>query len=236
MDTILEKYIDDLRAQVGQMAGLVEEAVQLATKALAAKDSELIGQVQVLEDQINGYHKKIDRLAFKLLARQSPVASDLRMILAIGRMNVDLERMGDLARSIAFCVQDYLRWQPVLLANEVPKMSDLVRSMVRKSVDAFSQKNVALAEEVLELDDTVDDYRDQLSQQLRSHIKDLPVATDSCLELFKIVRNLERLGDHATNIAEEVIFSLTGKDIRHANFNNLVEGNDGISSVQHPDR
>lgn len=227
MDTLLEKFLDELRAKVSQMAGYVEEAIQISTKALAAKDVNSLETVFAIEKKINEYHKNIDRTVFKLLARQSPVASDLRMILAIGKINVDLERMGDLARTIAFCVRDYLKSTPVLVAKEVPKMADLVRSMVRKSLEAFTNRSEEMAREVLALDDAVDRYRDTLLKQLREQIKSVPQTVDASLELLTVVRNLERLGDHATNIAEEVIFSLTGKDIRHTKFEPQGEENNG---------
>ncbi len=223
MESLLGQYLLDLKAKVAQMAGLVEENIFIATKALAKKDVSLLERVFENEEKINEFHKDIDRTCFKLLARQSPVASDLRHILVSTRMAVDLERMGDLACSISYCVRDYFDQQPILLAGEIPMMSDLVRLMVRKGIDAFSKGDIQLAREVINMDDNVDEFRDNFSEM----IKDFMIAQSSqvhpSLDLYTIVRNLERLGDHATNIAEEVIFLITGKDIRHMNGDVLGE-------------
>jgi phosphate transport system protein len=214
MDTLLQQYLNNLKSSVYQMAGRVEESILLATKALAKKDISDLDQVFALEEQINHFQMQIDRDCFKLLARQAPVASDLRLIIVITKMSIDLERMGDLACTISHCLRDYFKQPPLLIASELPKMSDLVRNMVRKGIDAFIQGNEALAYEVLSIDDSVDKYRDQFTEQVRQALRN-GGNVDSGLELFTIIRNLERLGDHATNIAEEVIFLIKGEDIRH---------------------
>lgn len=215
MDTLLQQYLNQLKSSVNEMAGLVEETIVISTKALAKKDSQSLQRVFELERQINEFHKKIDRDCFKLLARQSPVASDLRLLIVCTKMNVDLERMGDLACSISYCIEDYLKESPVAIANELPKMADLVRLMVRKGLDAFLQNDEPSAREVLQMDDRVDKYRDQLSQEIRNSLRQSNQNLDAFLELFTIVRNLERIGDHATNIAEEAIFLISGEDVRH---------------------
>lgn len=215
MDTLLQQYLTNLKTSVHQMAGMVEETIVISTKALAKKDPESLNRVFELEEQINDIQKKIDRDCFKLLARQSPVASDLRLILVSTKMSVDLERMGDLACSISYCIKDYFDGQPVTTANEVPKMSDLVRLMVRKGLDAFMQNDEQMAREVLAMDESVDEYRDSLSQEIRTNLKQSNHNLDANLEIFTIIRNLERIGDHATNIAEDVIFLHSGEDIRH---------------------
>ncbi len=218
MDTLLQQYLNDLKSSVNEMAGLVEETIVISTKALARKEAGSLKRVFELEEQINGFHKKIDRDCFKLLARQSPVASDLRLLIVSTKMSVDLERMGDLACSISHCIADYLKDQPVPLANEIPKMADLVRLMVRKGLDSFLQNDEAGAYEVLKMDDRVDDYRDELSGKIRESLRQSNHNLDAQLELYTIVRNLERIGDHATNIAEEAIFLISGEDVRHQKF------------------
>ncbi len=218
MDTLLQQYLNQVKSSVNEMAGLVEETIVISTKALARKDGGEIKRVFELEEQINSFHKKIDRDCFKLLARQSPVASDLRLLIVCTKMSVDLERMGDLACSISHCITDYLKEQPVPLANEIPKMADLVRLMVRKGLDSFLQNDEAGAFEVLKMDDTVDEYRDDLSKKIRESLKQSNHNLDAQLELYTIVRNLERIGDHATNIAEEAIFLISGEDVRHQKF------------------
>ena len=227
MDSLLQQFLNNLRSSVSQMAGLVESSVYQATKSLAKKDVTLVENVFVNERKINQFHKDIDRMCFKLLARQSPVASDLRLILVSSRINVDLERMGDLACNICYCVRDYFEGQPLLVAGEIPKMSDLVRSMIKKSVNAFVNTDLELAREVLRLDDAVDQYRDMLNARVKEMIKENPENINSSLELMNIVRYFERLGDHSTNIAEEVIFLSTGEDIRHQSGDVGEENHDG---------
>ena len=217
MDTLLQQYLNQLKSSVNEMAGLVEESIAISTKALARKDSAALPRVFELEEKINDFHMKIDRDCFKLLARQSPVASDLRLLIVCTKMSMDLERMGDLACSISHCVSDYLKSQPVPIANEIPKMADLVRLMVRQGLNAFLQNDEAVAFEVLKMDDTVDQYRDDLRSQIRETLRQSNLNVDANLELYTIVRNLERIGDHATNIAEEAIFLISGQDVRHEN-------------------
>lgn len=217
MDTLLEQFLNELKSTVSQMAGCVEESIIITTKALAKKEPDKLEQVFLLEEKINEFNKKIDRDCFKLLARQSPVAKDLRMIIVSTKISMDLERMGDLACTISNCVARYLKEQPITIAGEVPKMSDLVRKMVRQVLDSFMLGDESLAREVLEFDQTVDHYRDSLSQEIRNLLKVSNHSLDAHLELFTIIRNLERIGDHATNIAEEVIFLISGEDIRHQN-------------------
>ena len=227
MDTLLQQFLNDLRSRVSKMAGHVEVSILQATKALAKNDLDLLESVFLNEKKINQFHKDIDRSCFKLLARQSPVASDLRLILVSSRINVDLERMGDLACNISYCIKDYFKGQPLLLAGEIPKMSDLVRSMVKKAINAFVQTDASLAREVLQLDDAVDQYRDELNAKVKEMIVQSPENINASLELMNIVRYLERLGDHSTNIAEEVIFLSTGEDIRHQENMNGEKNYDG---------
>jgi len=214
MDNLLQQYINDLKSSINQMAGLVEESLAIAIKAISEKDKENLDRVFDLESQINDYHKEIDHGCFRFLARQSPVAGDLRLIIVIIKMGVDLERMGDMTFSIALCLKNYFKTQPVTLANEVPKMSNLVRTMVSKGIEAFMQNNGDRAREVLAMEDQVNQYRDLLSDNLYTDMKQSSHHLESNLEIFSIVRSLERIGDHAANIAEEVIFLISGEDIR----------------------
>jgi len=229
MDTILQKYLEDLKAKVGQMGGLVEDSLKLALKSLASKDKALLSTILENEDRINQAHKEIDYAVFKLLARQAPVASDLRLILSISKINMDLERMGDLTRNIAYCIGEYLEAAPVLLASEISKMADLVGNMVAQTMQAFLDSDHGLAQEVLKIDDSVDTFRDSLLEQLTETMKLQVPLIDSCLGLRRVIRNLERIGDHATNISEDVIFILTGKDVRHEHGSDKKEGPSWVS-------
>ncbi len=214
MDNLLQQYLNDLKSSVNQMAGLVEESLAIAIKAISEKSEGNLDRVFDLESQINDYHKKIDHGCFRFLARQSPVAGDLRLIIVIIKMGVDLERMGDMACSITHHLKNYFKAQPVTLADEVPKMSDLVRMMVSKGIEAFMQNDGTLAREVLTMEEQVNQYRDFLNNNLYAAMKQNSHHLESNLEIFSIVRSLERIGDHAANVAEEVIFLISGEDIR----------------------
>lgn len=217
MDNLLQHYLNDLKSSVNQMAGLVEESIAIAIKAISEKDGEDLHRVFDLESRINDYHKKIDHGCFRFLARQSPVAGDLRLIIVIIKMGVDLERMGNMAFSITHCLKKYFKIHPVSVVNEVSKMSDLVRMMVSKGLEAFMKNDSHLAHEVLSMEDQVNEYRDFLNKNLYMSMKENPNHLESNLEIFSIVRSLERIGDHAANIAEKVVFLVSGEDIRGEN-------------------
>ena len=150
------------------------------------------------------------------LAKQGPVARDLRLIISIIKINSDLERMGDQSVNIAYTGKDYLTRQPIDQSlPDIEKMSSLARKMVKGSLDAFVREDEKLAQEILLMDDEVDSLKSKVFKDLLAYIKSNPQNADAALDIILIARNLERLGDHATNIAEDVIFVSTGKDVRH---------------------
>jgi phosphate transport system protein len=212
-----------LKDQILAMGGYVERAIEEATQALIRREPERFAKVMECEAKINQAHIDIDEQCFSLLARQAPLAQDLRLILALLKINTDLERMGDQAVNISHNAQRYLQEPPVQFLLEITKMAFEVRSMVRDSLDALVQQNGNLAQEVLKKDDAVDELKDQMFQDLVGLMKKDPSTIDAALDLLLIARNLERLGDHATNIAEDVIFVTTGKDIRHKPRPNMKE-------------
>lgn len=211
----IEKDIHELRALVLTMAGYVEESVDLSMKALVLRDQSLLPQIFVLEEKINQLHLKIDGVCFRILACQSPVASYLRFVFATIKINVDLERMGDLVRNNSYAIEKYLQTSPNLIVQRIREMATTVRQMIRDGFDAFMESDLSRSQRVLQLDDSVDRLRNELSEELQEHLQ-LPVGDfQSTLALLSVIRNLERLADHATNIAEEIIFFLTGSDVRH---------------------
>ena len=218
MDRLLEPYLSQVKSSVSEMAGLVEESLVLSTKSLAKREAKALDRVFELEEKINEFHRKIHRDCFKILARQSPVASDLRLLIASLKLSVNLERMGGLACSMSHSISNYLNGQvPLPTANEIPKMADVVRFMLRKGLNAFLQNDESQALEVLSTDEVVDDYRDRLSQEIRQSLQRSNHNSEMQLELFTIIHNMERIGDHASNIAEEAIFLSSGEDVRHQN-------------------
>lgn len=211
----IDKDIHELRSLVLTMAGYIEESVDFSVRSLIVRDSSLLKDVDRIENEVNALHKKIDYVCFRLLACQSPVATDLRLILAIIKMNVDLERMGDLVCNNSFAIQEYLSGAPNILVSDIKNMATTVTRMIRVGFDAFMDNDLEKANSLLKLDDAVDEFRNRISKLLIASLSEPMVDRVSSLALLNVVRNLERLADHVTNIAEEVIFYLTGSDIRH---------------------
>lgn len=207
--------LKNLKEQILAMGGHVELAVEAATQALIQRKPELLKQVYELEDKINLEHKQVDEACVQLLARQSPLAADLRLVVAVLKISTDLERMGDQAVNISHNTREYLEGPAVKDLIDLPRMAADVRSMVRESLDAFVKQDRELAQKVLFKDDAVDEMKNKIFKDLIELMKKNSAVIEQSLDLILIARNLERLGDHATNIAEDVIFAVTGDDVRH---------------------
>jgi phosphate transport system protein len=220
MQRQIDHELNKLRSVILSMGQAVESAVEEATEGLIERDPERLKKVREYEDRINGYHLEVDELCLKLIAQQSPLAADLRMILAILKINSDLERMGDQAMNISLNVRDYLGKDPLPEAATIASMAHTVRKMVRDAMDAFVKGDVTLSEQVLLQDDVVDEAKRSSFRRLIEVMKQDSRQVEGAVDLMLVSRNLERLGDHATNIAEDVIFASTGKDIRHGGFHN----------------
>ena len=218
MQRQIDKELSDLRELMFAMGTAVEKAVDESTGGLIERKSERLDLVRAFENEINSYHLEVDEKCLKLIASQGPLAADLRMILAILKMNSDLERMGDQAMNISYLVREYLAKKKLPQETRIGHMSELVKKMLRDSMEAFMKNDVKLAEAVLLQDDEVDDGKNVTFKELVALMKVDPDSVDAAVDLMLISRNLERLGDHATNIAEDVIFASTGKDIRHGGF------------------
>lgn len=215
MQRQFETELKNLKEQILAMGGHVEEAVEVATQALLQRKPEALKKVHELESKINREHIEVDESCLQLLARQSPLAADLRLVIAVLKISTDLERMGDQAVNIAYNAKDYMQGEPIKDLVDIPRMATEVRAMVRDALDAFVRQDNDLARKVLEKDDVVDALKDKVFQDLIGFMTKNPDKVGQALDLILIARNMERLGDHATNIAEDVIFASTGKDIRH---------------------
>ena len=158
---------------------------------------------------------QVDEACLNLLARQSPLAADLRLVVAIIKINTDLERMGDQAVNISHNGRRYLMEPPLKPLIDIPRMAEEVRFMVRAALDAFVTQNLKLAHDVLDRDDSVDTLKNTIFKELLGYMSTDSRSIERALDLILIARNLERIGDHATNIAEDVIFACTGEDVRH---------------------
>jgi phosphate transport system protein len=210
-----QQSLEDLKERLLIMAGLVEQAIQRATESYTARDSELCDLVLLSEPAINRMEREIDQAAVDLLAMEQPMAVDLRFIISVIRINSDLERVGDQAVSIASRVQEMGAFGHVDIPVDIPKLASLAAAMVRKALQAFIEGDAELAESVLLLDDQVDDRNREAFRALSVLIAQRPEMTPQALNALIIARNLERVGDHATNIAEDVIFWVKGSDVRH---------------------
>src|SRR5579872_146482 len=197
------------------MSSLVESAIYRSITAVVQKDEALAKDVLSNEARINQIEIEVDEFAVSLLALQQPMAQDLRFLVASIKINNDLERMGDLAVNIANRALSLLNEPVVKPMIDIPHIAALVQSMVRKSLDSFVTRDADLARSVLASDDAVDDLRTASYHELVSFMEQDPENIKAALDLLAITRNLERLADHSTNIAEDVLFLVKGIDVRH---------------------
>jgi len=207
--------LDSLKQRLLTMGGLSEERVRESVRGLMDRDGSALDAVLAGDQPINDLHIELDDRCFKLLALHQPMAADLRVIVAAVKINTDLERVGDLAINIAEAGKRYLRHAPVKPLIDIPRMGELAQSMLRDALDAFVRRDTALAEAVLAADDTLDALKTQIFRELLTYMLENPATIEPALDLILISRHLERIGDHATNVAEDVIFILSAKDVRH---------------------
>ena len=198
-----------LNRELIEMGALCEEVIALASKALTEGDPALAARVAPLDTEIDQKERTIESLCLKLLLQQQPVARDLRQISAALKMITDMERIGDQAEDIAEIVA-FLKGRQAENDGLLKKMAEAVIQMVTESVDAYVKCDIILAKKVLAADDTVDDYFAQVKQSLIGKIAKNPDDGEYALDLLMIAKYFERIGDHATNIAEWVIYSVTG--------------------------
>jgi phosphate transport system protein len=215
MRTRFQQGLDELREKLLRMGGLAEQAVDRACQAYVDRDLKRCNMVLENESLINVAEREIDELAFDLLALQQPMAVDLRFILAVTKINSDLERVGDQAVNIAERVMDMVELPPAELPVDIPRMAAAVSAMVRRALESFIEGKAELAQAVLEMDNVVDRMRDEAFITLVRTMNDKPAVTRQALDALLVARNLERVADHATNIAEDVIFWVRGADVRH---------------------
>jgi len=207
--------LDELKEQLLVMAGLAEQAIQRSIEGYCGRDTAMSDLVILSEPAINRLEREIDQMAQDLLATEQPMATDLRFILAVLRINVDLERVGDQAANIARRAQEMMCLPETELPVDIPRLASLAAAMVRRALQSFIEGDAHLAQSVLLLDDQVDAMNSAAFKSLSALIEHNPDVTAQALSALIICKNLERIGDHATNIAEDVIFWVMGADVRH---------------------
>jgi phosphate transport system protein len=215
MRSRFQQGLDELKEKLLRMGGLAEQAIDRANEAYRTRDPKFCQMVMTGEHAINEAEREIDELALDLLAMQQPMAVDLRFILAVLKINADLERVGDQAVNIAQRVLDLLSEPEIELPVDIPRMADSVSTMVQRALESFLDGKAEVAEAVLQMDGIVDRMKDEAFIVLVQRMHDDPAVTRAGLNVLLISRNLERIADHATNIAEDVIFWVRGADVRH---------------------
>src|SRR5712691_2970406 len=215
MRTRFQQEMEELREKLLRMGGLAELAIDRACQAYSERDLSRCQMVLENESLINVAEREIDERAFDILATQQPAAVDLRFILAVTKINSDLERVGDQAVNIAERVMDMIELPAADLPVDIPRMAAAVGAMVRRALESFVEAKAELAQAVLEMDNVVDRMRDEAFIMLVKAMNERPEVTRQALDALLVARNLERVADHATNIAEDVIFWVRGADVRH---------------------
>jgi len=224
MERHFERDLQTLRERLLVMGGLAETMISKSIKALVEREEALIEAVLAHEEEMDLLCIEIDDRCFTLLALRQPMASDLRFIVAGIKINGDLERIGDQAVNIALRTRSLIVQPPVKPLIDIPRMAHLSGEMVRKSLDAFVRRDPDLARGVIEADDEVDNLKDQVFRELLTYMMADPTTIPRAFDLILISRNLERIADHATNIAEDVIYIVRGEDVRERGDKELRKG------------
>ena len=210
-----EDQLNELKGRLVTMGTAAESMIERAVKALLERDSARLPQVFQTEQQVNELHIEVDERVINLIALHHPVATDLRMAVMCSKIAGELERIGDQAVNICQNTTELLRYPPLKPLIDIPLMAEIARRMLRESLDAFVRQDAVLAQKVLNTDDEVDAFKNQIFRELLTYMMSDPGTIPRALALILISRNLERVGDHATNVAEEVIYSAQGRDVRH---------------------
>jgi phosphate transport system protein len=210
-----DKQLDELKKKLIHMAALAETMIDQTIRELVTRDESVAEKVPRYEDELNRLQIEIDDEALRLLATQQPVANDLRFIMTATKINSELERIGDLAINITENVRILAHQPPLKPLIDIPRMAELARQMVRESLDAFVADDADAAQKVILTDDQVDALKDQVLRELLTYMMSDPKSIERALALILISRHLERIADHATNIAEGVIYMIQGRDVRH---------------------
>lgn len=217
MERHFDKELDDLRKKLSDMASIVENMIDTAVNALIGRKTEILEDVFKSETEVNKKHIEVDEYCLKLIALHQPIAADLRLITSAMKINSELERIGDQAVNISQNTGNLIRQPFHIQLTLIPQMTELAKSMVKDSINAFIAKDPDLAGDVLMRDARVDALKQDVFKKTLKNIIDNPAQTEYFLDLILISRNLEKIADHTTNIAEDVIFMIQGKDIRHHN-------------------
>jgi phosphate transport system protein len=215
MERHFDRELEALKQALLRMAGLAEQSVGHALRALTARDDELARSSDAADDELDRLQIEIDDRSIKLLALRQPTARDLRFITMAMKISTDLERIGDLAVNISQCALELNREPLLKPLIDIPRMADLAMGMIRDALDAFVYAKPEVARAVIQRDEKVDQLNRQLQRELTSFMIEDPHTITRALNLTRVAQNLERIGDHATNIAEDIVYMCEARDIRH---------------------
>ena len=204
-----------LRELVLRMGGLVEQMTRRVVRALVERNIDLLPEVRSMETQVNLLHLEIDEACLELIALRQPAAADLRFIAAAMKIIVDMERIGDQGINICERTESLLAVPTLKPLIDIPRMADIAQEMLKASLDAFVTGDDELAYATILKDDEVDQLKEQVFRELLTFMMSDPTTIPRAMDLILVSRHLERIGDHATNICEDVIFMVKGKDVRH---------------------
>jgi phosphate transport system protein len=212
---LIDDDLETLKQRITVMGGLAEQRVSESVDALVRGDRAQLRSVIEGDKALNDLQMEIDGQCFRLLALQHPVAVDLRFVVAATKLTVDLERVGDLAVNIAETASRYLEHPPIKPLIDLPRMSRIAQQMLSTALHSFLTRSVPLAQSVLEWDDSLDELKSQVFRELLTFMLGDAQTIEPGTDLILIARHIERIGDHATNIAEDAIFIVEARDPRH---------------------
>jgi phosphate transport system protein len=235
MERHFEKELGQLNKKIIEMGSKAEEMIRLAIQALVERNMDLAARLPGLEQEVNHMQLDVDERALRLLATQQPMAIDLRFLVTAIKINSELERIGDQAVNIYESTQILLQRPTLKPLLDLPMMAEIAQAMLRESLDAFIKRDPLQAEAVIMEDDRVDAFKDQIFREVLTYMMSDPSTIQRAITLILISRNLERIGDQAVNIAEDVIYMVAGRDVRHPAKGKEVggpaTGNGGLGSV-----
>lgn len=215
MERHFDEEVKHINEKLIRMASIVEEMIRIAIKSLIDRNNSVLELINPKEKEVNDLQITIDEEIITLIARMQPVATDLRFLIAASKINSELERIADQVINIGQNTLILVKYPQLKPLVDIPLMADVVQKMVHDSLDCYIHKDVDAAQKVLNSDDKVDAFKDQIFRELLTYMMSEPQTIQRALCLILIARNLERIGDHSTNIAEEVIYMVQGRDVRH---------------------
>jgi len=209
------EQLSHLKETVLRMGGLVEQMTHRVVQALVERKPGMLADVRAMEAQVNQLHIDVDEICLELIALRQPAAKDLRFITAAMKINTDMERIGDQAINITESAESLLAVPPLKPLIDIPRMAEIAKGMLKDALDAFVNGDDALALATIKRDDDVDQLKDQVFRELLTYMMADPATIPRAMDLILVSRHLERIADHATNICEDVVFMVQGKDVRH---------------------